>query len=478
MTDETSEPRRPLTELLPGFLAGCRWFGGKGRAFEVTGTRRVGRLPGDHPAVAIELVSVRYPEAVGEAADELYQLPLALYPEPQDRLSHAYLGAVDDPDAGPSHAYDAVHDREAMARWLDAFARTDPERSLWLDALGFHRLAGHELDTDQHSTLFSGEQSNSSVAFGEDSLMKVFRKVTPGVNPDIQIHEVLTHAEAEHVAALYGWLDAHDESSEAVIQLAMLQQFLRTASDGWDLATASVRNLLAEADLHAHEVGGDTAAESERLGSAVARTHLVLADQFPTEVRDRTEMTALAAAMKNRLQTAVGVVPELASYADRLADLFGTVADLDGVPIQRIHGDLHLGQTLRTVKGWKLVDFEGEPAKPLGERLLPDSVWRDVAGMLRSFDYAAAVVERTVGESDEVGTAQRSFRALEWARRNRSAFLAAYREETGLTPDPADDALLGAYEADKAVYECVYEARNRPTWVDVPLAGVARLLEA
>ena len=111
----------------------------------------------------------------------------------------------EDEDFGPSHVYDAVHDRYAMAHWLNSFAEPGAE-----GPLRFHRLPGHELDLEAHSTLFSGEQSNSSVRFGEDSLLKVFRKITPGTNPDISVHEVLTRAGSDHVAALYGWLEVED----------------------------------------------------------------------------------------------------------------------------------------------------------------------------------------------------------------------------------------------------------------------------
>ncbi len=124
------------------------------------------------------------------------------------------------------------------------------------------------------------------------------------------------------------------------------------------------------------------------------------------------------------------------------------------------------------MKGWKIVDFEGEPAKPLGERLLPDSPWRDVAGMLRSFDYAPRVVERIVGEGDPEGADQRAYRAAEWAARNSDAFLEAY---AGHELTEAEQTLLSAYLADKAVYETVYETRNRPTWVSIPLDAVARI---
>lgn len=459
------------------FLGTARWFGGKGRRFSVTGLRRAGLLPRLHDdlGVAIDLVEVTYDD--GDV--ELYQLPLAFRRAPAEHLEHAHVGSWDDEDFGSAHVYDAVHDREAMACWLQAFDRAagaagaDEEDG---QDLRFHRLPGHDLDLTTHSTLFRGEQSNSSVAFGEDCLLKVFRKITPGENPDIAIHEVLTAAGSDHVAALYGWLDTVAPRGEGepddLLQLAMLQQFLRTASDGWELALASVRNLIAEADLHAHEVGGDFAGESGRLGIALAETHASLAEHFEVEELDRDRLGRLVAAMQDRLEQALTAVPDLAAYAPGLRALYAAVADLPGTGVQRIHGDLHLGQTLRTVRGWKLVDFEGEPARPLVERMRPDSVWRDVAGMLRSFDYAAAVVERGA-DGDPEGQEQRAYRAQEWAERNRTAFLAAYTETAGTE---ADRVLLDAYEADKAVYECLYEARNRPAWVSIPLAAVERIV--
>ena len=143
-------------ELLQPFIEQSRWFGGKGRAFTITGVRRLGEVPGhvaDGPRVAIDLATLAYQDG-GE--DEYYQVPLAFYPEPQARLEHAYVGEWADEDFGTSHVYDAVHDREAMACWLRSFAA--PPEGL---ALSFRRLPGHELDLDTHSTLFSGEQSNS-----------------------------------------------------------------------------------------------------------------------------------------------------------------------------------------------------------------------------------------------------------------------------------------------------------------------------
>ena len=463
--EATEDGLRQLTE----FVEGARWFGGKGRALQVTGVRRLGVIADEGPRVVVDLVTVTY----DDGGVELYQLPLALYTDPEHRLDHAFVGWWEDPDVGWTHAYDAVHDREAMGAFLRAFAYP-PD-----GPLVFRRVPGEELDPTATSTPFTGEQSNSSVAFGEQSLLKIFRRVTPGTNPDIEVHEQLTRAGSDNVAALLGWIEcdsgyetgaapSRDPGAEK-LQLGMLQQFLRTASDGWELALTSVRNLFAEADLYADEVGGDFAAEAQRLGEAVAHVHGLLAEHFPTGERTAGDHAQLAGAMSERLDAALDVVPELAEHAPALRDLFAAVGSIGSGAVQRVHGDLHLGQTLRTAKGWKIVDFEGEPAKPLAERVLPDSPWRDVAGMLRSFDYAPRVAAMTAAATGDEGVEQRAFRAAEWSARNQAAFLEAYAGRD-LTGD--EQTLLAAYVADKAVYECVYEARNRPTWLPIPMAAL------
>ncbi len=471
------------TVALRGYLGTARWFGGKGRELTVSDVRRVAVLgpdlaaTGDGPTVGIELVTVAY----ADATVETYQMPVSYYRHEQDRLEHALVGSWTDPDLGEVVAYDAVHDRDAAALWLAAFDRA-ADAPYRVGDLTFHRLPGHDLDLEARSTLFSGEQSNSSLAYGNDSLLKVFRKVTTGLNPDILIHQALTEQGSEHVAALYGWLELDGDvvgDSDAPVQLAMLQQFLRTASDGWELALASVRDLFAEADLRADEVGGDFAGEAERLGLATAQVHDVLAEHFPTEDWTAEDLAALSERMIARLEDALAVVPELAPHADALRETFRAVAGIGrSATAQRVHGDYHLGQTLRTSLGWKIVDFEGEPAKTLAERVRPDLVWRDVAGMLRSFDYAAHAVVSDF-EADEEANRQIAFRAAEWASRNQTAFLRGYVENSGRTGDGGlsthQELVLRAYVADKAVYEAVYEARNRPTWLPIPLGAIARL---
>ena len=201
MTDDTrpdppSTPTDDSLRQLSEYIEGSRWFGGKGRGLHVTGVRRLGVISEESPRVVVDLAEVTYEDG----GAELYQVPLAFYTDPEHRLDHAFVGWWEDPDVGWTHAYDAVHDRDAMAAYLRAFAYP-PD-----GPLEFHRLPGEELDATAPSTPFTGEQSNSSVAFGEQALLKIFRRVTPGTNPDIEIHEQLTLAGSENVAALLGWI--------------------------------------------------------------------------------------------------------------------------------------------------------------------------------------------------------------------------------------------------------------------------------
>jgi maltokinase len=174
--------------------------------------------------------------------------------------------------------------------------------------------------------------------------------------------------------------------------------------------------------------------------------------------------------MQARLEQAVAIVPGLAEHRAPLTERFVRLRRSDEpVHAQRVHGDLHLGQTLRTVKGWKIIDFEGEPAKSLRERASLSSPLRDVAGMLRSFDYAAGVTLESFGANPQL-----TYRADEWNTRNRTAFLAGYTAVAGdVLREHAE--LLAAFEADKAIYEAVYETRHRPTWVGIPMRAIARI---
>ena len=496
-----SEPTRPtLAEPLAKYLSQARWFAGKGRDWRVAGTTTLAWLREELPAVRIELVTVEYAEAGGGAGTtELYQVPLVHHETPVEALSPALVGQDDVTLGRRTWVYDALHDRSVTGLWLQGIAgeaRVGPGHGAGHGAghgeVRFSAAPDAEVvPAELSSRVVAGEQSNTSLVFGDVAILKVFRRLTPGLNPDIELHLALQRAASAHIAAPLGWVAASwpdpgqrssPASPAALVEgsLALLQQFLRSGADGWELALASVRDLFGEADLHADEVGGDFAGESFRLGAATAEVHADLARTLPTGLVGPEELAARAAAMHRRLDRAAAEVPELASYAPDLRPAYDALSELaEPVPVQRVHGDLHLGQVLRTAEGWKLLDFEGEPARPLAERRALDSPLRDVAGMLRSFDYAARHLLTDGGPAEGSRDHQLGYRAAEWAERNRQAFCDGYEKAgNGAGLDPRSGAgavLLRAFETDKAVYEVVYEAGNRPSWVRVPLAAVERL---
>jgi maltokinase len=293
------------------------------------------------------------------------------------------------------------------------------------------------------------EQSNTSVVFDERLLLKIFRRVPDGPNRDAEVPAALSRVGFDHVPPILGrWQeDGHD--------FAIVQPFLAGATDGWALALVSLRQLFDEGTAP-EDAGGDFGPEARRLGEVTAQLHLALADAFGTSPAEpRAWSTRLADGLR-------------AAVLDRLAD---------AGRIMTVHGDYHLGQLLRTDTAWFVFDFEGEPARRDDERHERTSPLKDVAGMLRSFDYAAAVAAREAerGADDAL--------ARHWEQRNRQAFLDGYWPlitGSGLVPeDPtARHELLDAFELDKALYEVRYEEAHRPSWAEIPKAAVARLLAA
>jgi maltokinase len=452
-----------LTGLFQDWMPHQRWFGGKGR--EWAGVEEESFfLDKSHPVLSIHRVTVSY----ADGASETYLVPLSWRDHPVDELSSAMVGAVPHEDR-ETYAYDAMRDRDATATWL-----THLEDGATVGPLRFVPAEGAEIPAGLPGDVISTEQSNTSLVYGHQAILKLFRRLEPGLNPDVEVHAALRQTGNAHIAPLLGHAEigSDRESATEPATVLMLQQFVPNASDGWRLATASVRDLYAEGDLHADEVGGDFAAESERLGAATASVHADMAKVLPTEPASGDWLATVARQMGERLDTAIQVVPQLEEHAPGLRAIYAAVAD-SGEPVvrQRVHGDLHLGQVLRTATGWIVLDFEGEPARPLADRRQLDSPLRDVAGMLRSFDYAARhmLVEQP-------GDSQRAYRAQEWAERNRAAFCTGYSNAGGLD-SCGGSPLLRAFEADKAVYECVYEARNRPHWLMIPLHSLARLAE-
>jgi len=399
-----------------------RWFGGKGSAGGVTRLEPLGwyTAPDAVPAVRSEVATIDY----ADGRREWYHLLAAHYPAgraPVEPLATA--GGVD--------VVDATTDPFAVAAFVAACQGSGVPGMTWT----------HPQPAASEVRVWAGEQSNTTVTMDGTALFKVFRKIEPGTNLDAEILGALDGSGCA-VPALYGRLVGAWPAG-AVTDLGMVIERVAGAQDGWVIATAACA------------AGVDFTADAHALGRELARVHAALRDLFGTEDASGDDLAAL---MTARLDAAVVAADVLAPYRDALAASF---ASLRGrrIEVQRVHGDFHLGQTLRSPAGWTIIDFEGEPAKTAAERRAFDSVWRDVAGMLRSFDYSRSAHSEPGSDT-----------ARAWARQAVSAFREGY---CGTTGGPAD--LLAAYETDKAVYEVVYEMRNRPDWVTIPLRAVADL---
>ena len=442
-----------IEDTLATWLVKQRWFAGKGRTVhELAVVADTELIPGD-PGLRHLMVTVSH-----GATSDCYQLFIGYRARLPARLRHARIGT----HAG-LQIYDGLHDSALTRELLDAIAA---ERTV--GTLRFGRIPGAEIEPGLDSLVLTGEQSNTSLVFGESAIFKVFRRVTPGPNPDLEVASALAKLGSSHIAEPYGWIETRIDGAGAV--LAILSRYLRAASDGWSLAATSVRDLYATEDARAAEAGGDFAGEAERLGVATAQVHQDLAEAFGRSELDPEAIRELAEQMYRRLDLAIAAVPELGRYADKVGDAYSNLAKLiNPVPAQRVHGDYHLGQVMRTQAGWVVLDFEGEPASPLAQRRARSTPLRDVAGMLRSFDYAARHQLLTHPDAERLAP-----KASDWVRRNGDAFCAGYAAAGGL--DPAENSvLLRAMLLDKAVYEVIYEARHRPTWVPIPLESIAEL---
>jgi maltokinase len=449
-----------LHDLLAQWLPEQRWFGGKGRTIRsVEVESAVTLLEASEDDVVVRHLVLRVDAEDGGV--DRYQLLIGTRTgEMPQRLQHAVIGVAEG-----ATVYEAMHDTDATAELLRRIIAGEQTASVRFTT------ATDELDPSLPSRVMGAEQSNTSIVYGEDYILKVFRRLQPGLNPDLEVTRALADAGSLHVAPPLAWIEG-DVAGEGTT-LGMMQGYLRNASEGWAMATASVRDLFAEGDLHADEVGGDFAGEAERLGAATADVHALMARVLPSRTAGPDDSQATARQLYDRLETATAAVADLAPYSQAIRGVYDQIAELnDPVPIQRIHGDLHLGQVLRTQDGWVLLDFEGEPARTLAERTALMSPLRDVAGMLRSFDYAARHLL-----AERPGEQHLAYRAAEWAERNRSAFSDGYAKAAGSDPREASVLLL-AFELDKAVYEVVYEARNRPSWLPIPLGSIERLVEA
>ncbi|HEY8741448.1 MAG TPA: hypothetical protein VIN56_12755, partial [Candidatus Dormibacteraeota bacterium] len=341
------------------------------------------------------------------------------------------------------------------------------------------------------------EQSNSSLVRGDLEVMKCFRRLARGVSPELEMLEALAGAGFKHVAAPLGVLE-YDDGGDRVL-LAIMQPYLHNGTDGWTLALASLRDLYAHAEemgsterRHAlrvvREQGASFEAESERLARVTAQMHLALSGQAPGEAlrprpADRELLQRWAQEMTEDLDQILARggerLTELRAHRDQVARTFDSITRIsDGGLAIRYHGDYHLGQLLRTDGGWTVLDFEGEPARGATARRWRSSPLRDVAGMMRSYDYAAAVELRTWGEPGDADFERMLRYGMAWAEVNREAFWDAYLDELGdshIIPSGRDALVMRrVFETQKAVYEVGYELGHRPEWLEIPIRFLLR----
>jgi maltokinase len=460
-----------IEDALATWLGDQRWFAGKGQSLRDLAIVADTELVSGDPELRHLIVAVSHGTAV-----DYYQVLVGLRRRLPARLKHARIG----PSGDGRQAYDALHDADLTKPLLAGIAAGSEIGSLRMRA-----IPGARFDAGRDSLVLGSEQSNTSLVYGEESILKVFRRLSPGPNPDLEVTTALARLGSPQVAEPLGWIETRLEGVPT--SLAILSRYLRLATDGWTIAATSVRDLYAAvgdasdrdqndrsaegspADrVRAADAGGDFAGEARRLGIATAQVHADLAAAFGTDELGTDAAGELTERMYRKLDLAVAAVPELAKHVDMISDAFSELAKLSGpFPVQRVHGDYHLGQVLRTETGWVVLDFEGEPATPLAQRRARSSPLRDVAGMLRSFDYAAR--HQLIGHP---GQAALSDVARDWVRRNASAFCVGYAEAGGLDP-VANQVLLRALQLDKAVYEVLYEARHRPSWLPIPLDSLA-----
>jgi maltokinase len=438
-----------LLPELAAWLPRQRWYSGQVEPASLTIVDQ--EIRGDRFPVLIRLLL--------DADGSLYQVLVGVrgrdeHPEFLRGHDQAFIADVTT-HQGDAMAYDAVYDPDLALVMLDA-------------------VAPHE--KAERARLMGAEQSNSSLVYDERVILKVFRRIQRGRNPEVEVTEALAAEGFNNVAEPLATLRSGE------YDLAILQPYLAGAAEGWALALTSLRDLFGLHDTSSipiinldapppppdpGQAGGDFSGEAARLGAVTGAMHVALADAFGRHHADPRVWAAAIAKQLEALQPG-----DLDRHGAQT--ILDQLMDLDPGAAIRVHGDYHLGQVLRTDAGWYVLDFEGEPARPIEERRRPTSPLKDVAGMLRSFHYASAVA-RT--ERDDLAL---EGLAAAWEERNRQAFLRGYMRAAGpggiLPPDPdCVGAVLAAFELEKAVYELRYERAYRPDWESIPLTALRRL---
>ena len=453
-------------ESLREWISRQRWYASKARS--IASVEIVEALPlREDPPMLLALVQTRF--ATG--THELYQLPLVLV-----REGESLGGGGDGPAAAPIVSggewtvYDGLADPD---RAWELLRRVSAGEGVETEHGRFSFCAGEglsSLDAEGSARLMGVEQSNSSVVFEDRLVLKVFRKLEPGINPELEMLRFLGSHGFEHIAPLQGFYDYDGQALAAT--LGVVQTFLPGAVGGWELA---LEEISSEPETFLGRLGS--------LGQVTAEMHTVLATDagdpaFSPEEPSQEMLSLLTATVDEDIERIFVRLPDneavgpIAGRGQDVRERLSSRAQIGtGGRVIRTHGDYHLGQTLSFAGGWVILDFEGEPARPLPERRQKRSPLRDVAGMLRSFAYVSSAVEMAGRPAPG-----------DFEQRAREAFLGQYLEHVDPTLLPAGEAaianLLSIYELEKAIYELQYELNNRPDWVRIPVAGIRRLLEA
>jgi trehalose synthase-fused probable maltokinase len=512
-----SELRQSLPAQLPSFLADQRWFGGKARGILRVDIVDAIPLGNDERKRIVLLVAVKYLEGV----DETYSIPFiaAQSKDVGDSARSLEMGN------GSGLVFrDAFSSQDFLAELLEVIEKErefpgEKGRLRGFRAAAFSALSS--LSDVLRPKLLTGEQSNSSVIYGERLILKFFRRVEEGENPDLEIGRFLTErASFPHVPRIGGFLEYHTEHGKAATQ-GILQEFVPNQGDAWRYGVkaltafyervedAGEREISGPEKLP--EFSGDAMArvfsEIGLLGKRTAELHLALSSKgddpafapeaFTMEFQNSLESSfaALASRTLRLLRARMARVP--AEYKQKSAEIASREEEIvlrfraalrDPIEAMRIriHGDYHLGQVLYTGSDFVIIDFEGEPARPLTERRVKQSSLQDVAGMLRSFHYAAFAPLLTPATGTSISPsriAKASPWAEAWSRCAANRFLGQYYETSGAARYlPADSRakakLLEMYLLAKAIYELGYELNNRPTWVGIPLEGISALLSS
>ena len=458
-----------LAEQLPRH----RWFGAKERAISDVDVWDEATLDDGTPALVVALLAVRFAD---ETTDCYHVLLLV------------------DRDGGMRDAFEDI-DRVRVLGRLMSQGETIKGSS------GRFHFGGPGLDpssppgTDSIRAI-GVEQSNSSVVMDEAVILKLFRRVEPGPNPELELTRLLTAEGFESIPAQVGEIlyEGEIDGSDAEIDLGVAQQLIE-GREGWTEILQGLRELYDRATVEVdveqavEEMAGTSLDELARLGDATASLHVVLArdgldPDVVAEPVEHDDLSRWTRAIRASLDRVLGSgVAELRAFDPAIRARIDELEAIgDAGSKTRTHGDYHLGQVMLTARGWMILDLEGEPARALEERRAKQSPLRDVAGMLRSFSYAAvaALLERAEVGSEDWSRLEPWADA--WERAARQRFLGAYfatSHEGGFLPPDRDDmaTMLDAFELEKALYEVRYEQAHRPAWLPIPLRGIARILD-